>query len=108
MENFHLFFEINDLDKDQTIISFLKKRLKVIPLSLIYKFFRKNKVEVNDCIIIYYQHRLNKGDTIKIFDNYLSKINFSKEDGFSNSKILSDNFNYPLSVNKVYFKSNTG
>ena len=45
MENFHLFFEINDLDKDQTIISFLKKRLKVIPLSLIYKFFRKNKVK---------------------------------------------------------------
>ena len=41
-----LVFTIQKEEADQTIISFLKKRFKTTPLSLIYKLFRNKKIKV--------------------------------------------------------------
>jgi len=64
-------FVINSEEKDQTIISFLKKRFKNTPLSLIYKLFRAKKIKLNEQDIRYYHHRLKEKDKIDIFDQSL-------------------------------------
>ncbi|CAG8577819.1 7995_t:CDS:2 [Ambispora leptoticha] len=74
---------------DQTIISFLKRRFKTTPLSLIYKLFRTKKVKVDGENIRYYHHRLKVGEKIEVNDKYLQ---------------LSNQIIYPLSQNKMYFK----
>ena len=82
-------FTIKKEAADQTIISFLKKRFKTTPLSLIYKLFRTKKVKVDGENIRYYHHRLKVGEKIEIHDNYLQ---------------LSNQVVYPLSRNKIYFE----
>ena len=66
-------FVIKKEEDNQTIISFLKRRFKTTPLSLIYKLFRTKKVKVDGKDIRYYHHRLKIGEKIEIFDNYLKK-----------------------------------
>src|SRR5947209_12391406 len=64
-------FIIEKEETDQTLISFLKKRFKTTPLSLIYKLFRTKKVKVNGKDIRYYHHRLKIGEEIIIYDTSL-------------------------------------
>lgn len=85
-------FKISDLESDQTIISFLRKKFKSSPLSLIYKLFRKKKILINDEIIRYYHYRLKTGEYVKIFDKFLKKT----------SPTISSF--YPISRNKIYFR----
>ena len=82
-------FTIQKEGTDQTIISFLKKRFKTTPLSLIYKLFRTKKIKINGENIRYYHHRLKGGEKIEIHDNYLQQSNLTI---------------YPLSQSKIYFE----
>jgi len=84
-----LSFIVQEEGGDQTLISFLKKRFKTTPLSLIYKLFRNKKVKVDGKNVRYYHYRLKSGEKIEIYDNYLEK---------PSSTI------YPLSQSKVYFE----
>src|SRR5688572_2261068 len=68
-------FTIQKEGADQTLISFLKKRFKTTPLSLIYKLFRTKKVKVNGKDIRYYHHRLKVGEEISIHDGSLKVSN---------------------------------
>src|SRR5215212_4629464 len=72
-----LSFIIKEGEADQTLISFLKKRFKTTPLSLVYKLFRTKKVKVNGKDVRYYHHRLKLNEEIVIYDTSLtiSKIN---------------------------------
>ncbi|CAI2200107.1 655_t:CDS:2, partial [Funneliformis geosporum] len=74
---------------DQTLISFLKKRFRTTPLSLIYKLFRTKKVKIDGENVRYYHHRLKGGEKIEIHDNYLQ---------------LANQVIYPLSRSKLYFE----
>ncbi|CAG8792957.1 1545_t:CDS:2, partial [Cetraspora pellucida] len=74
---------------DQTIISFLKKRFKTTPLSLIYKLFRTKKIKIDETNVRYYHRRLKEGEEVEIRDNYLQKSNLAV---------------YPLSQSKIYFE----
>jgi len=64
-------FIIKEGEADQTLISFLKRRFKNTPLSLIYKLFRTKKVKVDSKEIRYYHHRLKLGEKIVVYDNSL-------------------------------------
>ncbi|CAH1756411.1 12214_t:CDS:1 [Entrophospora sp. SA101] len=64
-------FPISKEEAEQTIISFLKKRLRTTPLSLIYKLFRAKKIKINGGDIRYYHYRLKEGDKVIINDNSL-------------------------------------
>ena len=64
-------FTIQKEETDQTIISFLKKRFKTTPLSLIYKLFRTKKIKVAGEVIRYYHYRLKTGEEIVIDENFL-------------------------------------
>lgn len=83
-------FIIKKEESDQTIISFLKKRFKTTPLSLIYKLFRNKKIKIDGKDVRYYHHRLKTGEKIEIFDNYLKQ---------SSHAVI-----YPLSQHKLYFE----
>jgi len=82
-------FTIQKEAADQTLISFLKRRFKTTPLSLIYKLFRTRKIKINGENIRYYDHRLKVGEKIEVHDNYLQ---------------LSNQIIYPPSQNKIYFE----
>jgi 23S rRNA pseudouridine955/2504/2580 synthase len=82
-------FTIQKEESDQTLISFLKKRFKTTPLSLIYKLFRTKKIKVDGENVRYYHYRLKEGEKIEIHDNYLQQ---------------SDLTVYPLSQSKIYFE----
>src|SRR6185436_2732212 len=82
-------FVIQKEETDQTIISFLKKRFKTTPLSLIYKLFRTKKIKIDGTNVRYYHHRLKEGEEVEIHDNYLQKTNLAV---------------YPLSQSKIYFE----
>ena len=82
-------FTIQKEETDQTLISFLKKRFKTTPLSLIYKLFRTKKIKIDGENIRYYHRRLKMGEKIEIHDNYLQ---------------LSNQVIYPLSQTKLYFE----
>jgi 23S rRNA pseudouridine955/2504/2580 synthase len=62
---------------NQTLISFLKKRLQTTPLRLIYKLFRTKKIKVNSESVRYYHYRLKSGDEVKIFDSSLKISDFN-------------------------------
>ena len=68
-------FTIHPTEANQTIISFLKKRFKTTPLSLIYKLFRTKKIKVAGEVIRYYHYRLKTGEEIVIDDNFLKPFN---------------------------------
>jgi len=61
-------FLISSEEDNQTIISFLKRRFKNTPLSLIYKLLRTKKIQVNQQNCRYYHYRLKEGDQIIIKD----------------------------------------
>lgn len=64
-------FVIQPGEADQTLISFLKRRFKTTPLTLIYKLFRTKKIKVNGENIRYYHQRLKVGEEINIYDGSL-------------------------------------
>lgn len=64
-------FLVSSEENNQTIISFLKRRFKNTPISLIYKLFRTKKVQVNQQNCRYYHYRLKKNDQIIIKDKWL-------------------------------------
>lgn len=64
-------FVIQQGEADQTLISFLKRRFKTTPLTLIYKLFRTKKIKVNGENIRYYHQRLKVGEEINIYDGSL-------------------------------------
>jgi len=64
-------FTIAKEEDNQTLISFLKKRFKTTPLTLIYKLFRTKKIKINGEDVRYYHHRLKTGEEIIIYDNSL-------------------------------------
>lgn len=68
----NLQFLVTSEEKDQTILSFLKKRLKKTPISLIYKLFRCKKVQINQNNCRYYHYRLREKDQITIKDKRLT------------------------------------
>ncbi|CAG8684941.1 5333_t:CDS:2, partial [Racocetra fulgida] len=84
-------FTIRQEESDQTLISFLKRRFKTTPLSLIYKLFSTKKIKVNGENIRYYHHRLKAGEQIVIHDNYLKTA-------------VAKTTIFPLSQSKVYFE----
>ncbi|MCE8159340.1 MAG: RluA family pseudouridine synthase [Candidatus Moeniiplasma glomeromycotorum] len=87
-----LSFIIQKGEAEQTLISFLKKRFKTAPRTLLYKLLRTQKIKVNGENIRYYHYRLKKGEKIEIYDNYLKTT--------PASSII-----YPLSHSKIYFQT---
>jgi 23S rRNA pseudouridine955/2504/2580 synthase len=67
-------FTIRPEESDQTLISFLKKRLLTTPLSLIYKLFRSKKVKVDGENVRYYHYRLKAGEKVLVYDNSLQVV----------------------------------
>jgi 23S rRNA pseudouridine955/2504/2580 synthase len=63
-----LSFLVSSEENDQTIISFLKRRFKNTPISLIYKLFRTKKIQVNQQNCRYYHYRLKENDQVVIKD----------------------------------------
>jgi 23S rRNA pseudouridine955/2504/2580 synthase len=61
-------FDIKTNSEEITVVSFLKKRFKKSPLSLIYKLFRKKKIEINGEEIRYYHRRLRIGEKLTVKD----------------------------------------
>lgn len=61
-------------EHDQTIISFLKRKLKSSPLSLIYKLFRTKKIKINDQSVRYYHLRLQKNDRVIVDDKKVKEV----------------------------------
>ena len=64
-------FLISSEEDNQTIISFIKRRFKTTPISLIYKLFRIKKIQINQQNCRYYHYRLKEGDKITIKDKWL-------------------------------------
>jgi len=62
-------FTINKNDANQTIFKFLKKVYKSTPLSVIYKWFRKKDIKINDQRISDKNLILNEGDQVIVFDS---------------------------------------
>jgi len=62
---------VSSEEKDQSVISFLKKRFKNTSISLIYKLFRTKKIQVNQQNCRYYHYRLKEKDQIIIKDKWL-------------------------------------
>ena len=86
-----LSFIVKEGENEQTLVSFLKKRFKTTPLTLIYKLFRTKKIKVNNVNIRYYHHRLKVGEKVEVYDNYLKKTDLK-------STIS------PLPQSKLYFE----
>ncbi|KLL02313.1 MAG: RNA pseudouridylate synthase [Mycoplasmataceae bacterium RC_NB112A] len=87
-----LSFTIKKGEIEQTLISFLKKRFKTTPRTLIYKLLRTKKIKVSGEHVRYYHYRLKEGEKIEVYDNYLKTTQASS--------II-----YPLSHSKIYFQT---
>ncbi|MCE8162681.1 MAG: RluA family pseudouridine synthase [Candidatus Moeniiplasma glomeromycotorum] len=87
-----LSFVIQKGEAEQTLISFLKKRFKTTPQTLIYKLLRTKKIKVDGQNVRYYHYRLKRGEKIEIYDHYLKTT--------PASSVI-----YPLSHSKVYFQN---
>ena len=88
-----LSFIIQKGEAGQTLISFLKKRLKTTPRTLIYKLLRTKKIKVDRENVRYYHYRLKEREKIEIYDNYLK------------TAPLVSSVIYPLSHSKIYFQT---
>lgn len=64
-------FLVSSEENNQTLISFIKRRFKTTPISLIYKLFRTKKVQLNQQDCRYYHYRLRTNDLIIINDKRL-------------------------------------
>lgn len=58
-------------DVDQTLINYLKKVFKALPLSQIYRLFRTKKIRVNNKTITDFKYRLQENDLIIIYESNL-------------------------------------
>lgn len=61
-------FSVSSDEDNQTVISFIKRRFKTTPISLIYKLFRTKKVQINQQNCRYYHYRLKGGDKVTVKD----------------------------------------
>lgn len=65
-------------DADQTLINYLKKVFKTLPLSRIYRLFRTKKIRVNNKTITDFKYRLQENDLIIIYESNLI-VNYKPE-----------------------------
>ena len=65
-------------DADQTLINYLKKVFKTLPLSQIYRLFRTKKIRVNNKTTTDFKYRLQVHDIIIIYSSQLI-INYQPE-----------------------------
>ncbi|QEH61352.1 23S rRNA pseudouridine955/2504/2580 synthase [Spiroplasma chinense] len=56
-------------DENQTIFNYIKKNFKQTSLSVIYKWFRTNKIKINDKRIKDQKIVLKAGDEVKVYDS---------------------------------------
>lgn len=70
---------VSSEENNQTVISFIKKRFKSTPLSLIYKLLRTKKIQINKQNCRYYHHRLKTGDEIEINDQKIKPFTLKNE-----------------------------
>ncbi|WP_342258636.1 RluA family pseudouridine synthase [Spiroplasma endosymbiont of Dioctria linearis] len=61
--------KVNQNDVDQTVFNFIKKNFKSTNLSIIYKWFRKGKIKVNDIKIKDTKQKIKLNDEVKIYDS---------------------------------------
>ncbi|AHI52466.1 pseudouridine synthase family protein [Spiroplasma culicicola] len=61
--------KVNKNDENQTVFNFIKKNFKTTNLSIIYKWFRTNKIKINDKRIKDQKIILKFGDEIKVYDS---------------------------------------
>lgn len=66
-------WNVNETNYFSRIDKFLRKELKNVPLSVIYKLFRTGKVYINSTRIKDPSSKLNLGDTVQIIGEDLSK-----------------------------------
>ena len=64
-------FLVRPEEDNQTIISFIKRRFKTTPISLIYKLFRTKKIQINQQNCRYYHYRLKEDDKVTVKDKWL-------------------------------------
>ncbi|ARU92238.1 ribosomal large subunit pseudouridine synthase C [Spiroplasma clarkii] len=60
---------VNSNDAGQTLFNFIKKNFKATNLSIIYKWFRTNKIKVNGKRIKDHKLKLELGDEVKVYDS---------------------------------------
>lgn len=65
-------------DADQTLINYLKKVFKTLPLSQIYRLFRTKKIRVNGKQITDFKFCLNENDKVDIYESNLP-VNYKPE-----------------------------
>lgn len=65
-------------DADQTLINYLKKVFKTLPLSQIYRLFRTKKIRVNNKTITDFKYRLQENDLVVIYESNLV-VNYKPE-----------------------------
>lgn len=69
---------ISGNDAEQTLINYLKKVFKTLPLSRIYRLFRTKKIRVNNKIITDFKYWLQENDLVVIYD-YKLIVNYQPE-----------------------------
>ncbi|WP_338975042.1 RluA family pseudouridine synthase [Spiroplasma endosymbiont of Tricholauxania praeusta] len=65
-------------DADQTLINYLKKVFKTLPLSKIYHLFRTKKIRVNNKTTTDFKYRLQENDLVVIYESNLV-VNYKPE-----------------------------
>ncbi|QGS51566.1 pseudouridine synthase [Spiroplasma tabanidicola] len=86
--------KVNKNDENQTIFNFIKKNFKTTSLSVIYKWFRTNKIKLNEKRIKDQKRVLKLGDEIKVYDSAsISKRNEEKLVDYSELKIIYEDEN---------------
>jgi len=63
--------KVNKNDADQTLINFIKKVFKNMPLAQIYRCFRTKKIKVNGTTMTNFKYRLQENDLIVIYQTNL-------------------------------------
>lgn len=85
---------ISEFDNNQSIISFVKKNLFNVSLSLIYKLLRTGKIKVNQLIVKSPSFKLNTGDVISIVGIDENLVITKKE----KNQVLSSQSNYKIKI----------
>ncbi|AGR41817.1 pseudouridine synthase [Spiroplasma diminutum] len=86
--------KVNQNDVDQTIFNFIKKNYKSTNLSIIYKWFRKGKIKINDIRVKDLKIKIKLNDEVKVFDSsQTEKRDQFIEVDFSNLSIIYEDEN---------------
>ncbi|QHX36361.1 RluA family pseudouridine synthase [Spiroplasma sp. BIUS-1] len=86
--------KVNQNDVDQTVFNFIKKNFKSTNLSIIYKWFRKGKVKINDVRIKDTKVKIKLNDEIKVYDSsQAEKRDDFEEVDFSSLEIIYEDEN---------------